>query len=125
MRIVGVFVSFLALLLIAAGFFWGAYHLAFHFDYFDWVQDTMISKALSYALIMLDAVLLAIAVFATAGAIVCACRKKVLFFHWVRNGDRVYAPDMSIRVTFEESFLVFWWDPVFQDGGMLVRHHLT
>lgn len=121
---VGVFVSFLALLLISAGFFFGAYHLAFHFDYFDWVKGKMVSQALSYMLIVFDAMLLAVAVFAAAGAIVCVCCKKVLFFHWVRSGDRVHAPDMSVRVTFEESFFISWWDPVFQDGGMLARHHL-
>lgn len=120
----GVFVSVTVLLVVAGYFLFAAYHLSFHSDYFNWVQDTQVSSVLSYALLVFDATFFAMAAsIGLFGTALCIWRKQTLFFHWVQKGDRVYEPkDMSTRVTFEESRFISWWNPVFKNGGVLARH---
>lgn len=119
----GVFVSVIALLVIAGGLGFMAFHLAFYLNYFDWIQNSLVSQAVSNTLLVFDAILFAAAfLVGFFGSGMCIVRKQMLFFHWVQKGDRVHAPDMSTRVTFEEPRFISWWDPVFENGGMLARH---
>lgn len=123
MLAMGVFVSVVTLLVIAGGLVFAAFHFAFYLNYFDWIQNSLVSQAVSNMLLVFDAVLFAVAALVGFfGSGMCILRKQALFFHWVQKGDRVHAPDMSTRITFEKSRFISWWDPVFKNGGMLARH---
>jgi len=117
-------ISFFSLVLISGILLVGAYKFSLHLDYFKniGVKGTLL-EALSAVLILTDSAMFSVAIAVILYAGHGLYSGEGFLLRLVNDGDRVLNPDWSERVTFSDPVLLFWWDPVFQNGGMFVRHH--